>query len=186
LHLPDAAAPPATVREQALADARGHGGKRVETDPEGMPQSVRNLQGLHHADVRRIARLLICRDGMPGADDLPALARLKFERLNRSGQLHDDDTARFADVGAGAGLQAVAPRSSAWARRFPANMASRGGLPGQPPVRSAAVRRCLGREKRHKKSPPRSNRLRACSLPHVGMRGGFWARLPGHARCVAK
>jgi len=60
---------------------------------------VRNLQGLSEPDARRIARQLIFADGVLDAGDLPALARLKFELLNRSGHLHYEfDTARFADV----------------------------------------------------------------------------------------
>ena len=39
-------------------------------------------------DARRIARHLIFRDGVLNADDLPELAKLKFELVNRSGHLH--------------------------------------------------------------------------------------------------
>ncbi len=100
LRLPDAEALLALVREEALAYAREHGGKRVEFDPAAVQQIVRNLQGLNRTEARRIARQLIFRDGVLGPDDLPELARLKFELLNRSGQLHYEyDTARFADVG---------------------------------------------------------------------------------------
>ena len=97
--LPDANALLKIVREEALAYQREHGGRRVEADEDSVRRIVRNLQGLDATDARRIARHLIFRDGALGADDLPELARLKFELLNKSGHLHYEyDTARFADV----------------------------------------------------------------------------------------
>ena len=76
------------VKDEATAYAREHGGKRVEVDPEAVKQIVRNLRGLSETDARRIARHLIFRDGVLDADDLPELAKLKFELINRSGHLH--------------------------------------------------------------------------------------------------
>ncbi len=76
------------VKDEAAAYAREHGGKRVEVDPDAVKQIVRNLRGLSETDARRIARHLIFRDGVLGADDLPELAKLKFELINRSGHLH--------------------------------------------------------------------------------------------------
>lgn len=97
--LPDANALLKIVREEASAYQREHGGRRVEADQDSVRRIVRNLQGLDTADASRIARHLIFRDGALGADDLPELARLKFELLNKSGHLHYEyDTARFADV----------------------------------------------------------------------------------------
>jgi len=97
--LPDANALLKLVQEEATAYARENGGKRVESDPDAVRQIVRNLRGLSATDARRIARHLIFRDGVLNADDLPELAKLKFELLNKSGHLHYEyDTARFADV----------------------------------------------------------------------------------------
>lgn len=97
--LPDADALLKLVREEAAAYQTEHGGRRVEADTEAVRQIVRNLQGLSAGDARRIARQLIYADGVLCADDLPALAKLKFELLNRSGHLHYEyDTAAFADV----------------------------------------------------------------------------------------
>jgi len=97
--LPDANTLLKLVREEATAYQTEHGGKRVEADAEAVKQIVRNLQGLSLTDARRIARHLIFRDGVLGPDDLPELAKLKFELLNKSGHLHYEyDTARFADV----------------------------------------------------------------------------------------
>ena len=100
LRLPDAKAQLKLVREEAAAYTAQNGGRRVEVDPDAVRQIVRNLQGMSLTDARRIARHLIYRDGALGAGDLPELARLKFELLNKSGHLHYEyDTARFADVG---------------------------------------------------------------------------------------
>ena len=97
--LPDAHALLKLVREEAERYQLEHGGRRVEADPEAVQQIVRNLGGLSLADARRIARQLIFNDGALGHDDLPRLAKLKFELLNKSGHLHYEyDTARFADV----------------------------------------------------------------------------------------
>jgi SpoVK/Ycf46/Vps4 family AAA+-type ATPase len=60
---------------------------------------VRNLAGLSMTEAERIARQLIFDDGALDARDLPRLAKLKFELLNRSGHLHFEyDTAKFNDV----------------------------------------------------------------------------------------
>lgn len=97
--LPDANALLKLVREEAAHYADEHGGRRVEVDGEAVQQIVRNLQGLSLTDARRIARQLIFADGALNANDLPQLARLKFELLNRSGHLHYEyDTAQFAEV----------------------------------------------------------------------------------------
>ena len=86
--LPDGNALLKMVREEAEHYAREHGGRRVEADGEAVKQIVRNLQGLSLVDARRIARQLIFADGALTASDLPALNKLKFELLNRSGHLH--------------------------------------------------------------------------------------------------
>ena len=100
LRLPDMAALLKIVQEEARRYAGENGGRQVEFDREAVKQIVRNLRGLSATDARRIARHLIFRDGVLGHHDLPELARLKFELLNRSGHLHYEfDTARFADVG---------------------------------------------------------------------------------------
>ena len=97
--LPDADALLKLVREEAAAYQQEHGGRRVEADADAVRQIVRNLQGLSLGDARRITRQLIHADGALAHDDLPALAKLKFELLNKSGHLHYEyDTAGFADV----------------------------------------------------------------------------------------
>ncbi|MGV8932187.1 MAG: AAA family ATPase [Luteimonas sp.] len=106
LRLPDANALLKLVKDEAAAYASEHGGKRVEVDADVVQQIVRNLRGLSMTDARRIARHLVFRDGLLAADDLPELAKLKFELLNRSGHLHyEHDTARFADVAGAARLK---------------------------------------------------------------------------------
>jgi len=104
--LPDANALLKLVREEAAHYAREHGGRRVEADADAVRQIVRNLQGLSLTDAQRIARQLIFADGALNADDLPQLARLKFELLNRSGHLHYEyDAAQFAEVAGAARLK---------------------------------------------------------------------------------
>ena len=100
LRLPDVAALLKIVQEEARRYAAENGGRKVEFDREAVKQIVRNLRGLSETDARRIARQLIFDDGVLDQGDLPELARLKFDLLNRSGHLHYEfDTARFADVG---------------------------------------------------------------------------------------
>jgi hypothetical protein len=97
--LPDANALLKIVREVAADYQREHGGRRVEADADAVKRIVHNLRGLDAGDARRIARQLVFDDGVLGPDDLPTLAKLKFELLNRSGHLHYEyDTAQFADV----------------------------------------------------------------------------------------
>jgi AAA+ superfamily predicted ATPase len=106
LRLPDANALLKLVKDEARDYAAQNGGRRVEANADAVRQIVRNLHGLTLTDARRIARHLIWRDGALDFDDLPELARLKFELLNRSGHLHYEyDTARFADVGGAARLK---------------------------------------------------------------------------------
>lgn len=100
LQLPDAHALLKMVKDQARDYAVQNGGRRVEVDVEAVKQIVHNLRGMSLVDARRITRHLIWRDGALGPNDLPELARLKFELLNKSGHLHYEyDTAHFSDVG---------------------------------------------------------------------------------------
>ncbi|MFZ5655603.1 MAG: AAA family ATPase [Pseudomonadota bacterium] len=97
--LPDANARLKIVREEAEHYAREHGGRRVSVDEQAVQQIVRNLRGLDPVDVRRIARQLIFADGVLCMDDVPRLAKLKFELLNRSGHLHYEfDNVALGDV----------------------------------------------------------------------------------------
>jgi len=99
LRLPDEIALKAMVLDEAKLYQREHGGRRVEIDKDALGAIVRNLRGLSLTEARRIARHLIFRDGAVCNADLPELAKLKFELLNKSGYLHYEyDTARFADV----------------------------------------------------------------------------------------
>ena len=72
--LPDANALLKLVREEAVAYAREHGGRRVEADEAAVRQIVRHLQGLDLHDARRITRQLVHADGALTASDLPQLA----------------------------------------------------------------------------------------------------------------
>jgi AAA+ superfamily predicted ATPase len=99
LQLPDDNALLKMVKDEVGLYQREHGGRRVEVDKEALALVLRNLRGLAMGDARRIARQLIFRDGAIGEADLPELAKLKFELLNKSGHLHFEyDTARFNDI----------------------------------------------------------------------------------------
>ncbi len=115
--LPDLTALRRLVAEQADAYAREHGGKRATAADDAVERIARNLQGLGEGDARRIARQLVFADGALDDDDLPRLAKLKFELLNRSGHLHYEyDTARFADVaGAARAKRWIEQRRTAFA-----------------------------------------------------------------------
>jgi SpoVK/Ycf46/Vps4 family AAA+-type ATPase len=103
LQLPDEKALLKMVNDEVGLYQRENGGRRVEVDKAALALVLRNLRGLSLGDARRIARQLIFRDGAIGESDLPELAKLKFELLNKSGHLHFEyDTARFNDI---AGLE---------------------------------------------------------------------------------
>ena len=125
--LPDANALLKMLREEASAYANENGGRRVEVDQQAVQQILRNLRGLSLTDARRIARQLIYADGALQADDLPQLAKLKFELLNRSGNLHYEyDSARFDDV-------AGARRLKRWIEQRRAVFVSGNAPPGLDP-----------------------------------------------------
>lgn len=99
LRLPDAQTLLKMVQAVAADYAKENGGKRVTFDADAVRAIVRNLAGLSMTDAQRIARQLVFDDGALDVADIPRLAKLKFELLNRSGHLHFEyDTARFADV----------------------------------------------------------------------------------------
>ena len=127
LRLPDEKVLLKLVQDEAALYLREHGGKRVEVDQDALKMIVRNLRGLSMMEARRLARHLIFHDGVISANDLPELAKLKFELLNKSGHLHFEyDTARFADV---AGLT----RLKAWVNQRRAAYTSEALPPGLDP-----------------------------------------------------
>jgi hypothetical protein len=106
LRLPDENALLKMVNDEVGLYQRENGGRRVEVDKAVLAKIVRNLRGLALTEARRIARHLIFRDGAIGEQDLPELAKLKFELLNKSGHLHFEyDTAQFADIAGLANLK---------------------------------------------------------------------------------
>jgi hypothetical protein len=75
------------VREEASAYSRENSGKRVQIHANALKAVVRNLKGLAASDARRIARRIVAADGMITDADLPAVAKAKFELLNKAGVL---------------------------------------------------------------------------------------------------
>ena len=99
LRLPDEPTLLKMVKDEVALYVRENGGRRVEVDSEALGAIVRNLRGLSLTEARRLARQLIFRDGAIGPADLPELAKLKFELLNKSGNLQFEyHTAQFADL----------------------------------------------------------------------------------------
>jgi SpoVK/Ycf46/Vps4 family AAA+-type ATPase len=73
---------------------------RVAVDQRAFDLLVRNLSGLTRSDTERLARNAIYHDGAITETDLPAVAKAKYELLNRQGVLSFEyETARFSDVG---------------------------------------------------------------------------------------
>lgn len=87
------------VREEATAFSRENSGRRVQIHSNALRAVVRNLKGLAGSDARRIARRIIAADGMITDADLPAVAKAKFELLNKAGVLSFEyETIGFAEV----------------------------------------------------------------------------------------
>ena len=109
------------------------GGRRAEVDEAAVAQIVHHLRGLTETDARRIARQLVFRDGALNQDDLPELAKLKCELLNKGGHLHYEyDTARFADV-------AGARRLKRWVEQRRAVFAEGNAPPGLDPPKGVLL-----------------------------------------------
>jgi hypothetical protein len=133
LRLPDAAELRRILADEAARYAREHGGRRVEVDGQVLPAIERNLAGLDAVEARRIARHLIFDDGVLGPDDIPALGKLKFELLNRSGLLQFEyDSTGMAEI---AGLR----RLKRWIEQRRAVLASPSPPPGLDPPRGVLL-----------------------------------------------
>ena len=99
LSLPDENALMKMANEEVALYQRENGGRRVTVDKAALALIVRNLRGLSLTEAGRITRQLVFGDGAIGEQDLPELAKLKFELLNKSGCLYFEyDTAKFSDV----------------------------------------------------------------------------------------
>ena len=99
LRLPDENTLLKMVQEESDLFQKENSGRRVEIDQAALSAVVRNLRGLSLGDARRIATQLIYADNAISHEDIPRLAKLKFELINKSGHLHFEfDTAQFADV----------------------------------------------------------------------------------------
>ena len=90
----------AIVKEEARKWAVRNQGERVKADPESLAQLARNLRGLSHAEVKRLARGAIVDDGAITATDIPEINRAKFRLLDMEGVLSFEyATEQFASVG---------------------------------------------------------------------------------------
>ena len=80
-------------------------GTAVRADEASVAMLVENLAGLAVTDVRRLARTAIFHDGAVTPDDVPIVARAKYELLARGGVLTFEHDA--ADIGDLAGMGRV-------------------------------------------------------------------------------
>ena len=90
----------AIIRDEARQWSNRNAGRRVKTDHAALQKMVANLQGVTTADVRRLVRDAITRDGCLTEDDLPEISKTKFQLMNLEGVLsYAYSTDSFADVG---------------------------------------------------------------------------------------
>lgn len=78
----------AIVREEARAWASQNSNQRIKTDNQTLQKLVSNLRGMPHQDVRRLAHGAIADDGAISEEDLPELAKAKFDLMDMEGVLH--------------------------------------------------------------------------------------------------
>jgi len=99
LEPPDAESRSAIV-DEIVAEWQRQSGGQASVDSDVQKTLVRNLTGLTASEVRRLVRNAIFDDGVLNDDDLPGVARSKYELLNRGGVLSfEPDTAAYADIG---------------------------------------------------------------------------------------
>jgi hypothetical protein len=110
LAYPDAAARRAIVDAEARAWL-AQTGRPVQADERSIQLLVENLAGLPEPDVRRLARAAIQHDGAITPNDVPLVARAKYELLARGGVLGFEYD--VADPDALAGMSRV----KEWLRR---------------------------------------------------------------------
>lgn len=114
LRLPDEAALVKLVGKVADRWAREQPGRRLRTNKRAFQMLVQNLQGLSVTEAARLARAAIYDDGAITEEDVPAVARAKYELLNQDNVLSFEyDTAALAEVGGLARFKAwLSPREA--------------------------------------------------------------------------
>lgn len=81
-------------------DWRKKTGTKVNTSQKLIDKLIRNLQGLSHLHIRKLAHNAIYDDGVIDENDLPEVMKAKYELLDQDSALHFEyDTAHFADLG---------------------------------------------------------------------------------------
>lgn len=99
LSFPNEAKRQEIVQEIARAWRSENGGRSVKSDRRALDLLVRNLAGLSHADVRRLARNAIADDGVIDQNDIQKVMQAKYELLNSEGLLsYEYETSRFTSV----------------------------------------------------------------------------------------
>ena len=94
------------VREEAKKWTKGKDGRKVRTDNATLQQLVSSLQGLTHAEVKRLCRSAIVDDGAITDSDLPALNKAKFDLMGMDGVLsYEYQTEPLTKIGGMANLK---------------------------------------------------------------------------------
>ncbi len=103
---PPGAAERSTIVDALIGEWRLQAGSDAVVDEAARTSLVRNLTGLTASEVKRLVRNAIFDDGALSEEDLPGVARRKYELLNRGGVLSfEPDTAQYADIGGLANLK---------------------------------------------------------------------------------
>jgi SpoVK/Ycf46/Vps4 family AAA+-type ATPase len=76
------------VRSEAKRWQQQNSGVKVKTDNDTLDKIVKNLVGLPHQDVRRLAYGAIADDGALTEDDLPEISKAKFKLMDMESVLH--------------------------------------------------------------------------------------------------
>lgn len=76
------------VRSEAKRWQQENSGLKVKTDNTSLDRIVKNLIGLPHQDVRRLAYGAIADDGALTEDDIPEISKAKFKLMDMEGVLH--------------------------------------------------------------------------------------------------
>jgi AAA+ superfamily predicted ATPase len=129
LRLPDHEERLALVEACAQCYRDGQGAS-VRVDRNALELLVKNLGGLTHADVERLAHNAIFDDGAITASDVPAVMQAKYRLLGRGGVLSFEyDTARLAELGGFGNVKRwLAQRRSAFAGAGPPGLEPPKGL----------------------------------------------------------
>src|SRR5690606_35048154 len=99
VRLPDVAQRRAIVDGVIAEYRRRNLNRNVSIDTHALDLLIRNLSGLSHSDIERLARNAVFQDGAITSEDVSAVMSAKYQLLNTGGVLsYEHDTAGFDEV----------------------------------------------------------------------------------------